>query len=97
MERWARGNKPYTGAPDGSVPHNICSACKFLLARTFGKNDTSLEGKCCWERDSAGCWREFVVWSIGRGVDKDTGMLEVVIITDISQKLNKCQGINFLA
>ena len=34
---------------------------------------------------------------IGRGVDKDTGMLEVVIITDISQKLNKCQGINFLA
>ena len=63
MERWARGNKPYTGAPDGSVPHNICSACKFLLAGTFGKNDTSLEGKCCWERDSAGCWREFVVWS----------------------------------
>ena len=32
---------------------------------------------------------------IGTRIDKDTGMLEVV--TDISQKMNKCQGINFLA
>lgn len=32
---------------------------------------------------------------IGRRIDKDTGMLEVV--TDIPQKLNKLQVINFLA
>ena len=32
---------------------------------------------------------------IGRRMDKDTGMLEVV--TDIPQKLNKSQVINFLA
>ena len=32
---------------------------------------------------------------IGRRIDKDTGMLEVV--TDIPQKLNKSQVINFLA
>ena len=36
----------------------------------------------------------FISFGIWR-IDKDTGMLEVV--TDISQKLNKCQGINFLA
>ena len=49
-----------TGAPDGSVPH-ISSVRKFLLAGTFGENDMSLEGTCCWERDSAGCLRGFVV------------------------------------
>jgi len=49
-----------TGTPDGFVPL-ICSACKFLLAGTFGKNDVSLEGTCCWERDSAGFLRGFVI------------------------------------
>ena len=28
-----------------------------------GKNDMSLEGKCCWERDSALCLRRFVVYN----------------------------------
>jgi len=34
------------GAPNRSVPQNICSSGKFLLAGRFGKNDMSLEGTC---------------------------------------------------
>lgn len=40
---------------------SVLHAIKVLMAGTFGKNDISLEGKCCWERDSAGCLRGFVV------------------------------------
>ena len=31
------------GAPNGSVPQNICSSGKFLLAGRFGKIKMSLE------------------------------------------------------
>ena len=42
---------------------SVLHAIKVLMAGTFGKNDMSLEGKCCWERDSAGCLRGFIVQS----------------------------------
>ena len=38
-----------SGAPSGSVPQNICSSGQFSLAGRFGKNNMSLEVKCCWE------------------------------------------------
>ena len=38
-----------SGAPNGSVPQNICSSGQFLLAGRFGKSNMSLEVKCCWE------------------------------------------------
>ena len=34
---------------------------KFLLAGRFGKNNMSLEGKCCWEIGNSGCLRGFGV------------------------------------
>ena len=34
-----------TGAPNGSVPQNICSSGKFLLAGRFGKNMSLEIGK----------------------------------------------------
>ena len=37
------------GAPNGSVPRNICSSANSSLAGRFGKNNLSLEGKCCQE------------------------------------------------
>ena len=50
-------------APIASVPQNICSTGQFLLAGRFGKNSMSLEGKCSWEIDNAGCLRGFDVWN----------------------------------
>ena len=32
-----------TGAPNGSVPQNICSSCKFLLAGRCGRNNSPLK------------------------------------------------------
>ena len=29
-----------SGAPNGSVPQNICSSCKFLLAGRCGRNNS---------------------------------------------------------
>ena len=37
-----------SGAPNGSVPQNICSSCKFLLAGRFGQNNMSLEIGKLW-------------------------------------------------
>ena len=37
------------GAPNGSVPRNICSSANSSLAGRSGKNNLSLEGKCCQE------------------------------------------------
>lgn len=39
-----------TGAPDGSVPPNICFACKFLLAGSFEENDVFLGRKVLLEK-----------------------------------------------
>ena len=36
------------GAPNGSVPQNICSSGKFLLAGRFGQNNMSLEIGKLW-------------------------------------------------
>ena len=49
------------GAPNGSLPQNICSLGKSLLAGRFRKNNMSLEGKCCWDIDNSGCIRGFDV------------------------------------
>ena len=38
----------YTGAPNGSVPQNICSSCKFLLAGRCGRNNSP------WKESVAG-------------------------------------------
>ena len=38
----------FTGAPNGSVPQNICSSCKFLLARRCGRNNSP------WKESVAG-------------------------------------------
>ena len=38
---------------NGSVPQNVCSCGKFLLAGRCGRNNMSLEGKCCWEKDNS--------------------------------------------
>ena len=51
----------FTGAPDGSVPQNLCSSGQFLLAGRFGKNSMPLEGKCCWEISNSGGLRGFDV------------------------------------
>ena len=37
-----------TGAPNGSVPQNICSLCKFLLAGRCGRNNSP------WKESVAG-------------------------------------------
>ena len=37
-----------SGAPNGSVPQNICSSGKFLLAGRFGQNNMSLEIGKLW-------------------------------------------------
>ena len=37
-----------TGAPNGSVPQNICSSCKFLLAGRCGRNNSP------WKESVAG-------------------------------------------
>ena len=42
---------------------SVCSTGQFLLAGRFGKNSMSLEGKCSWEIDNAGCLRGFDVWN----------------------------------
>ena len=49
------------GAPNRSVPRNICSSGNFLLAGRFGKIYMSFQGKCCWEMDNSGCRRSFGV------------------------------------
>ena len=36
------------GAPNGSVPQNICSSCKFLLAGRYGRNNSP------WKKSVAG-------------------------------------------
>ena len=41
------------GAPNGSVPQNISSSGKCLLAGS-SKIIVSLEGKSCWEIDNSG-------------------------------------------
>ena len=51
----------YTGAPNGSVPQNVCSSGKFLLGGRFGQNIMSLEGKWCWKIGNSGCLRWFDV------------------------------------
>ena len=38
----------YSGAPNGSVPQNICSSCKFLLAGRCGRNNSP------WKESVAG-------------------------------------------
>ena len=50
------GTKHYlfSGAPNGSAPQNICYSSKFLLAGRFGRNNMSLEEKCCWEKANSG-------------------------------------------
>ena len=49
------------GAPNGSVPQNICSSGNILLAGRFRKINMSLDGKCWWEIDISGCLRGFGV------------------------------------
>ena len=46
------------GAPNGSVPQNICSSGECLLAGS-SKIIVSLEGKPCWEIDNSGCLSGF--------------------------------------
>ena len=43
-----RTEKSRSGAPNGSVPQNICSSGKFLLAGRFGQNNMSLEIGKLW-------------------------------------------------
>ena len=49
------------GALNGSVPRYICSSGNFLLARRFGRNNMSPEGKSCSEKGNLGCLRGFHV------------------------------------
>ena len=44
-----------------TVAHITCSSGQFLLAGRCGRNVMSLEGKCCWEKDSSACPRGFDV------------------------------------
>ena len=44
----ARENSHSTGAPNGSVPQNICSSRKFLLAGRCGRNNSP------WKESVAG-------------------------------------------
>ena len=60
-KRYIRVSRVNTGAANGSVPQNICSSGQVLLAERCGRNDMSLEGKCCWEKDNLGCLRGFGV------------------------------------
>ena len=50
-----------TGAPNGSVPQNICFSGNVSLAGRCGRNSMTLEGKCCWESDNSGCVKGFDV------------------------------------
>ena len=54
-----------SGAPNGSVPQNICSSRKIFAGWEIWKINMSLEvaleGTCCWEIDMSGCLRGFVV------------------------------------
>ena len=52
-----------SGAPNGSVPQNICSSGQVLLARKVRKINMSLEGKCCWAIHNSGCQRGFGVYN----------------------------------
>ena len=52
-----------SGAPNGSVPQNICSSGQVFLAGKFGEINMSLEGKCCWAIHNLGCQRGFVVYN----------------------------------
>ena len=52
-----------SGAPNGSVPQNICSSGQVFLAGKFGEINMSLEGKCCWAIHNSGCQRGFVVYN----------------------------------
>ena len=38
----------HSGAPNGSIPQNICSSCKFLLAGRCGRNNSP------WKESVAG-------------------------------------------
>ena len=46
--REQRAVQQQTGAPNGSVPQNICSSCKFLLAGRCGRNNSP------WKESVAG-------------------------------------------
>ena len=54
-----------SGAPNGSVPQNICSSRKIFAGWEIWKINMSLEvaleGTCFWEIDKSGCLRGFVV------------------------------------
>ena len=52
-----------SGAPNGSVPQNICFSGQVFLAGKFGEINMSLEGKCCWAIHNSGCQRGFVVYN----------------------------------
>ena len=58
-------NSLISGAPNGSVPQNICSSRKIFAGWEIWKINMSLEvaleGTCCWGIDKPGCLRGFVV------------------------------------
>ena len=45
---WENSTTVYTGAPNGSVPQNICSSGTFLLAGRCGRNNSP------WKESVAG-------------------------------------------
>ena len=55
-----------SGAPNGSVPQNICSSGQFLLAGRFGKSNMSLEIKCCWWNFALWLYPNWPVMSVGK-------------------------------
>ena len=60
-KRYIKNSKVNTGAVNGSIPQNICSSGQVLLDGRCGRNNMSLERKCCWEKDNLGCLRGFDV------------------------------------
>ena len=50
-----------TGAPNGSVPQNICSLCKFLLAGRCGRNNSPWKESVAGKKDNLGRQRGFEV------------------------------------
>ena len=55
-------NEAYTsGAPNGSVPQNICSSYKFLLAGRCGRSNSPWKESVAWKKDDSGRQRGFEV------------------------------------
>ena len=52
-----------SGAPSGSVPKKSVLLANFCWLGNVGKNNLSLEGKCCWEMDNSGCLRGLDVFN----------------------------------